>query len=85
MFSLNILKQCLTGNGDIYQSRSGSGSRRGKFLFVLPVSDKTYYNPSLIFEVKSNCYCFYKYFEKYTFAQPISESYLIIFNPAILL
>ena len=36
MFPLNIsIKQCLTGNGDTFQSRSGTGSGRGEFLFGL--------------------------------------------------
>ena len=34
----NSVKQCLSGNGDTFQSRSGSGSRQGEFLFGLPVS-----------------------------------------------
>lgn len=40
MFSLNNLlkKKCITGNGDTYQSRSGSGSGRGEFLLGLPIN-----------------------------------------------
>lgn len=39
LFPLNIsVKLCLSGNGDTFQRRSGSGSGRGEFLFGLPVS-----------------------------------------------
>ena len=39
MFPLNIsVAQCLSDNGDTFQSRSGSRSRQGEFLFGLPVS-----------------------------------------------
>ena len=38
VFSEYSVKQCLTGNGDTFESRSGGGSGRGEFLFGLPVS-----------------------------------------------